>query len=279
MLTGLHVSMPNWLYDTPDVAAFAVKLCESFVHTENVSLYNIPMRLNKAFSLISLFGWAATVKAQTPNLQAVTTAGNTTTNTISIWNKDGLNIGVDSTVGYTMQTHFLRPSLTENRTMRFDCTANTATGGWEFYNVYSSKSLLYIKQNSGNVGIGTTDPKAKLAVNGDVYARLLRVRPDGWADFVFEPSYQLMSLQELESYINTHKHLPDVPTEEDVRRDGLDLGGNQVILLQKIEELTLHLIDQEKRVNTQKALLSAQEAAFTEQEKRLAELERRLAGQ
>lgn len=247
-----------------------------FVILRMFSLYNIPMRFNKAFFLFSLLGWMAAAKAQTPNLQAVTTAGNTTNNSVSIWNKDGLNIGVDSTVGYTVQTHFLRPSTLENRTMRFDCAANTATGGWEFYNVYSSKSLLYIKQNSGNVGIGTTDPKAKLAVNGDVYARLLRVRPDGWADFVFAPSYQLMPLQELESYIKKHKHLPDVPTEQQVRRDGLDVGGTQVILLQKIEEITLHLIEQEKRATVQKELLSAQAAAFAEQERRLAELERRL---
>jgi hypothetical protein len=102
----------------------------------------------------------------------------------------------------------------------------------------------------GNVGIGTIDPGSyKLAVEGTIGARRLKVTQGTWADFVFEPDYQLPPLQELETYIKTNKHLPDVPSAAEVAKDGLDVGEMNKILLQKIEELTLHLIEQEKEMN------------------------------
>ncbi|MBW8682708.1 hypothetical protein [Chitinophaga rhizophila] len=230
----------------------------------------------KKLFLIFLVCRAAVIHAQTPDLQAVTNAGNSTNNSMVIWNKDGLSIGMDSTTGYTVKSHFLRPSSVETRTLRFDCDAETNTGGWEFYNTYSRRSVLFINQGTGNVGIGTTNPQAKLSVNGDISARLVRVRPEGWADFVFEPSYHLMPLAELEAYIRNHKHLPSVPSEKEVIEHGLDLGNNQVVLLQKVEELTLYLIEQEHKMTAQKALLQEQSVVFAQQEERLAELERRM---
>ena len=69
-----------------------------------------------------------------------------------------------------------------------------------------------------------------------------------WPDYVFEPAYKMPSLQELEAYIKKNKHLPDVPTAKEVAKDGLDVGDMNRILLQKIEELTLHLIEQGKEI-------------------------------
>lgn len=106
----------------------------------------------------------------------------------------------------------------------------------------------------GNVGIGTTDPGSyKLAVEGTIGARRVKVTQSTWADFVFEPDYQLPSLSELETYIKTNKHLPDVPSAAEVTKDGLDVGEMNKILLQKIEELTLHLIELEKKNVAQQA--------------------------
>ena len=104
---------------------------------------------------------------------------------------------------------------------------------------------------NGNFGIGTTNPQAKLAVNGDIFSKKVKVMQTGWPDYVFEPSYKLLSLKEVEAFIQQYKHLPDVPTAKEVEKNGLDIGENQATLLQKIEELTLYAIEQDKKIEAQ----------------------------
>lgn len=104
----------------------------------------------------------------------------------------------------------------------------------------------------GNVGIGITNPSSayKLSVYGDVKAKKLKITIDPlqWPDYVFAPAYKLPSLQEVEEFIKKHKHLPGVPSAKDVETEGLDVGDTQAILLKKIEELTLYLIEQNKKI-------------------------------
>jgi len=219
------------------------------------------------------YGLSAYAQNAPMTLQDVTDLGNTTSNSISIWNRNGLNIGVDSTTNYTTTTHYLRPSPVDPRTVRFDCTSSTTTGGWEFFNAATNKSIMFIKQNSGFVGIGTTDPKARLSVNGDIYAKKVRVTPDEWADYVFEPAYVLPSLHEVEQYIKEHKHLPEIPSAKEVSEQGLDVGLNQSKLLKKIEEMTLYLIEQQKKMTAQKKIIEEQARLLAEQGTRLQELE------
>ncbi len=103
-------------------------------------------------------------------------------------------------------------------------------------------SGLRIAEN-GHVGIGTPNPGSfRLAVNGSVRAKEVVVNT-GWADFVFEDDYPLPSLDEVHRHIEEHGYLPDMPPAEEVERDGIGLGELQVKLLQKIEELTLYMID------------------------------------
>ncbi len=103
--------------------------------------------------------------------------------------------------------------------------------------------------DAGNVGIGTTTPSPlyRLSVNGAMRAKEVVVET-GWSDFVFEDGYVLLSLAEVEAFIARHGHLPDIPSAAEVAANGVNLGEMDAKLLQKIEELTLHLIALEKRL-------------------------------
>ncbi len=110
-----------------------------------------------------------------------------------------------------------------------------------------------IISHSGTVGIGTTSTGShKLAIEGSVGAREVHVEATGWSDFVFKDNYNLISLEELEKFIERNGHLPDIPNETEVMENGIDLGQMNAKLLQKIEELTLYIIDQNKELKAQK---------------------------
>lgn len=111
--------------------------------------------------------------------------------------------------------------------------------------------VLFLNDN-GNVGIGTNNPQAKLSVNGGILAKSVRVNTSSeyWPDYVFSPDYELMSLDELENYIADNKHLPGIISATEVDRQGdVDLGDMNAKLLQKIEELTLYIIDLQKQID------------------------------
>lgn len=103
---------------------------------------------------------------------------------------------------------------------------------------------------NGNVGIGTTAlGPYKLTVEGTVGARRVKVSQGTWADFVFDPEYKLPSLYEVEKYIRSNRHLPDIPAAGEVEKEGLDLGEINRKLLQKVEEQMLYIIDLNKKVD------------------------------
>ncbi|RDC58446.1 hypothetical protein DU508_00105 [Pedobacter chinensis] len=108
---------------------------------------------------------------------------------------------------------------------------------------YSSPDKLYI---NGNVGIGTTAPTEKLAVNGKIRAKEIKVETSNWPDYVFEEGYDVGKLEELESYIKKYKHLPGMPSAKAVESEGVELGEMNKLLVEKIEELTLHIIEIKK---------------------------------
>ncbi|UCJ06246.1 hypothetical protein KTO58_21605 [Chitinophaga pendula] len=128
-----------------------------------------------------------------------------------------------------------------------DLVFSTSTGS----TAADLKERLRIKDN-GQVAIGTDNPGGyKLAVGGSIGAQRLRVTMTGWSDFVFHPSYSLISLQELQQFIRDNGHLPGIPTEREVLADGVDVGEMNKLLLQKIEELTLYLIEVNRKVEQQ----------------------------
>jgi len=98
------------------------------------------------------------------------------------------------------------------------------------------------------VGIGTLTPQSELAVNGTITAREVVVTDAGWADFVFDEGYRLPSLEDVESYINRNRRLPDIPSEKDIKEKGLSVSEVLSRQMQKIEELTLYIIQLHERI-------------------------------
>lgn len=125
----------------------------------------------------------------------------------------------------------------------------------------ASANALYIT-SAGNIGIGTQTPGAKLAVNGTgtfngkVKCTEVEVLLAAWPDFVFKSDYNLRPLSEVEQFINVNKHLPGVPSEDVVLAKGANLGEMNSILLQKVEELTLYMIQLQKDNDALKARIS-----------------------
>ncbi|HEY6504585.1 MAG TPA: hypothetical protein VIZ28_11470, partial [Chitinophagaceae bacterium] len=103
---------------------------------------------------------------------------------------------------------------------------------------------------AGGVSIGTTvtDAAYKLWVEGSIRTRKVRVDQGAWPDYVFHHNYPLLPLSEVEKFIQQNNHLPEVPSAKEVEENGLDLGDNQATLLKKVEELTLYLIEQNKKI-------------------------------
>nr|WP_068890588.1 hypothetical protein [Pedobacter panaciterrae] len=108
-------------------------------------------------------------------------------------------------------------------------------------------SALKIISN-GNIGIGTASPAEKLSVNGKIRAHEIKVETANWPDYVFTKDYHLPSLSETEQHIKDKGHLQGIPSAEEVKANGVDLGEMNAKLLKKIEELTLYLIEQDKKI-------------------------------
>lgn len=119
----------------------------------------------------------------------------------------------------------------------------------------STKMLLTAP---GNLGIGTTTPTEKLHVIGNVQVTGF-INADGglkikstWSleapDYVFEPTYALMSMSDIERFVKANKHLPEIPSAAELTRDGMNVAEMNLLLLKKVEELTLHVIEQDKKI-------------------------------
>ena len=124
---------------------------------------------------------------------------------------------------------------------------------------WHSNSTTIFPNFNKNIGIGTDDAKMKLSVVGDVgiegdlIAKGFIARPEVWPDYVFSDHYDLRSLENLEEFIEENSHLPGFPSANEVLRDGSDLAATNVLLLEKIEELTLYIIQLNKEIEALKA--------------------------
>lgn len=125
-------------------------------------------------------------------------------------------------------------------------------------NFYWGNSTTYAMElsNAGNAKIyntlavgGNLKTGSVLSVKGKIAAQEVEVTTSNWPDYVFEEGYQIQSLAEIESFIKTNKHLPEIPNSEQVANEGVKLGEMNKLLLKKVEELTLHVISLRKELD------------------------------
>ncbi|MCH5718209.1 hypothetical protein [Niabella hibiscisoli] len=119
------------------------------------------------------------------------------------------------------------------------------------------KNDLVVK---GNVSIGRSSVASgyQLSVAGKAIATEMKVQQvNNWPDYVFKPAYRLMPLQEVEQFIQLKGHLPEIAPAKQIEKEGLELGANQALLLKKIEELTLYIIEQNKELKKQNEAITA----------------------
>ncbi len=128
---------------------------------------------------------------------------------------------------------------------------------------------------SGNMGIGTTTPDQKLTVNGTVHSKAVVVDNSIFPDYVFNKTYALRPLSAVKTYIDLNHHLPEMPSATEVAKNGQNLGEINALLLKKVEELTLYMIEKDKQVKAleqQKEILQQQQAQINQLKKQVEEL-------
>ncbi|MCH7411482.1 hypothetical protein MM239_18990 [Belliella sp. DSM 111904] len=128
-------------------------------------------------------------------------------------------------------------------------------GGFLTFTSNNGTERMRIATN-GNVGIGTTHPTNKLEVNGTIRAREVKLEATNWPDYVFSDNYELRSLEELKSFITQKGHLPGLKSAKQYGEDGVNMLELNQLLLEKMEELTLYLLEQEKRIGLLEKKLS-----------------------
>ncbi len=134
---------------------------------------------------------------------------------------------------------------------------NTTPGGSaaDLFLQYDAGNLILCGSEQGAVGIGVASGASipagfLLAVDGKIISEEIKVQLSGnWPDYVFNEKYKLLSFDELRKYIATNKHLPNIPAAAEVEKNGIEVGDMQKKMMEKIEELTLYVLELERKVN------------------------------
>jgi hypothetical protein len=160
------------------------------------------------------------------------------------------NVGIGTVTPYGGKLQ-INAASDANNAVRLEVGAFSMGGAASFaIDAAGTSGGRFIVGSNGNVGIGTNAPDAKLAVNGNIHATEVRVSVNvPGPDYVFEKDYTLPSLESIKTYVDQNKHLPEVPSAKEMEANGINLSEMNMLLLKKIEELTLYVIDQRKEMD------------------------------
>ncbi len=168
-----------------------------------------------------------------------------------------------------------------NKGYRFNSYYNSgnkylSSGYASAFTLDSTGKLYYANTSSSGSADGAATLTNVFAIdkNGVVTAKKIKVTLTGWPDYVFEPGYKLPDLKEVERFIQLNKHLPGVPTAKEVEKNGNDVGETQSILLKKVEELTLYIIEQNKSIIKQTKSIEQQNKKIKKMEKQISQLKK-----
>ncbi|MCL6294857.1 hypothetical protein [Jejuia spongiicola] len=219
------------------------------------------LQIEKAIPVDFIANFKNTDTGISSNGLKVEISNSSTNNTVQRWvvnNAEVMRVRADGKVGIGTTTPGSKLEIKDTTNNQLSL-ANSTGNLWQF-RAGSTGSLIFKDDNIervridalGNLGIGTTDTKGfRLGVNGKIAATEVKVATyANWADFVFKDSYNLPTLKEVEQHIKEKGHLKDIPSAEEVKKDGIYLGEMDSKLLQKIEELMLYTIEQEKRIES-----------------------------
>ncbi|WP_430404832.1 hypothetical protein [Fluviicola sp.] len=134
--------------------------------------------------------------------------------------------------------------------------------------IHNGTAPIFHLGTDGKLSLGNgTMQTFQVETTGMIRGRRMKLDLNTWADYVFEPTYQLMPLNEVEMFVKKEKHLPNVPSEQELKKDGADVMELNKILMEKVEELTLYLIQQNKNTEELKQQLEALQTKVVELEK------------
>jgi len=195
------------------------------------------------------------------NLSVLTLTNNTVG---TAGNAASIDLNPTSDIG-SVYSRFGSIMETSNRAGVYISTYNPSTGLGERLRV----------DGFGNVGIGTTTIPTgyKLAVAGNAIAESMTVKLQAnWPDVVFKKDYALMPLSEVKTYIDKNQHLPEIPAAAEVEKDGVNLGEMNRLLVKKVEELTLYLIEKDNKDKDQQEIIKQLQAANQSLEEKFSKL-------